>query len=331
MERKDRNVIIDILRCILSLFIVAIHTLRQETGAQYLIIIARSAVPMFFILSGYFISGLSNDNIKKRIKKSVKLLIISNLMFAIWAIISNYHNLRYEFISQTFNIKNIFEFILLNNSIYRGHLWFIGALLYCQILYYLEKKLLKDMNYKIRIMLIILLLTLLVIFSEVLNIDNIQIYRNFLFLGVPYYYIGILVKEKNISCKLAWLIPIIIVFNIMEVVVLRHIGKDYLLEHYIFTIPLSIVTIISAISCKHEIKDNIFSKIGKECSLYIYLNHVIVIDIIQKFEKISNILINQYALWILTFFISIAIAAIIMNIIKWAKVMKSNIISEGES
>ena len=109
------------------------------------------------------------------------------------------------------------------------------------------------------------------------------------------------------------------------------IGKDYLLEHYIFTIPLSIVTIISALSCKHEIKDNIFSKIGKECSLYIYLNHVIVIDIIQKLEKISNILINQYALCILTFFISIAISAIIMNMIKWAKVMKSNIISEGES
>lgn len=135
----ERSISIDSLRCVLAFFIIVIHTLDTSTEAKYILVIARTAVPMFFILSGYFIYDVSKYKIKKRIKKTFNLMIIANIFFAIWSIFVNYHNLRYDFISETFNMKNIINFLVFNNSIYRGHLWFIGALLYCHILYFLEK------------------------------------------------------------------------------------------------------------------------------------------------------------------------------------------------
>ena len=55
MEKSKTNINVDILRSILAFLIVGIHTLDQKTEAKYIVAIARSAVPMFFILSGYFI------------------------------------------------------------------------------------------------------------------------------------------------------------------------------------------------------------------------------------------------------------------------------------
>lgn len=328
MEKSKRNINIDILRCILAFLVVAIHTLNLKTNARYIIIVARSAVPIFFILSGYFMYDVKIDNIKKRIKNTFILLIISNLFFAMWSIISNYNNLRYDFWDKTFNFKNIIKFTILNNSIYRGHLWFIGALLYCQILLYLEKRYFnKKIKYNIRIIITMILLIILVIFSEIINIKSIYYFRNFLFLGLPYYYIGILIKErykKKLICKnyLGGLfILLVISLNFVEVLILKCMNRDYLLEHYISTIPLSIITVITIISLNNKQNNNVFSIIGQQYSLYIYLIHVIIIDIILKFEKIINIQINQYVFWILTFFISVIISFILKKFLKivWDK------------
>ena len=317
MEKSKRNINVDILRSILAFLIVGIHTLDQKTEAKYIVAIARSAVPMFFILSGYFIYWVSKNSIKKRIKNTCILLICSNLLFAVWAILSNYHNLRFEFVSQTFNIKNILKFIIFNDSIYRGHLWFIGALLYCQVLYLVERKISNNgINYKFRMIIIVVLLIGLIILSEIFNIKNIY-YRNFLLLGLPYYFIGMVIKEKNIKISNVWLwcgmVVLMVMLNIIEVYSLMEIGTYYLLEHYIFTIPLSTIIIVIVTSFNSNSKSNYISKIGREYSLYIYLFHVIIIDIIFKFEEIFDMSINQYLLCITTFGLSVLLSSLLVK------------------
>ena len=176
----------------------------------------------------------------------------------------------------------------------------------------------KRMEYKARLTITVLLLIILVIFSEVVNIKSIEYYRNFLLLGLPYYYIGMLIKEKQKKCsikKFKILLPIIILINYIEVFILKTIGHEYILEHYITTIFFSIAVILFVLSYNNTvIKSNIFSKIGRKYSLEIYLMHVVVIDIIIKFEEIINAQINQYFLCIVTFIISIVASKILEEI-----------------
>ena len=125
------------------------------------------------------------------------------------------------------------------------------------------------------------------------------------------------IKEKNIKISNVWLwcgmVVLMVMLNIIEVYSLMEIGTYYLLEHYIFTIPLSTIIIVIVTSFNSNSKSNYISKIGREYSLYIYLFHVIIIDIIFKFEEIFDMSINQYLLCITTFGLSVLLSSLLVK------------------
>lgn len=301
---KNRKTQIDILRCVLSILVIAIHTLNINTNAKYIIIIGRIAVPIFFILSGYFIFEKKAEQIKYQIKKLVLIIIIANIIYAIWAIIVNYQGLRNLFWQETLNIKNIIRFLILNQSIYRGHLWYLGALLYCHILYYLQIKYFPKLK-KFKLPLIISLLIILVTLCEFLQIKQYLYYRNFIFMGLPYYLIGVWIREhqkedKHNATKYVIITISCIILNFVEVYVLYKTTTTYLLEHYIMTIAISIGIVLTTSyqTSKYNYKRrNIIAKIGKKCSLSIYIFHVMIIDVLNKLQIITKIPKNQYVLF----------------------------------
>lgn len=87
MEEK-RNNSIDNLKAICTFLIVCIHVpFPGEIGA-YFITLTRIAVPIFFMITGFFyLDIIFYHKEVKQIKKILKLLIEANVFFLIWNIL----------------------------------------------------------------------------------------------------------------------------------------------------------------------------------------------------------------------------------------------------
>lgn len=130
----------DILKFIMSVFVVATHT---SLFSPYLTPVVRLAVPVFFILSGYFffskINSMAPSNKKAYLKKSVK----HNLqLYLFWFVVLS---------PLTFYIRGYFSnsfldgFLQLIKDFFLGSTfqasWYITALIICFVfIFYLSKK-----------------------------------------------------------------------------------------------------------------------------------------------------------------------------------------------
>lgn len=132
---------IDILKAICAFLIVCIHAPFPGVIGEYITALARIAVPIFFMITGYFYSDVLNSCRETRqIKKTFKLVVGANLLYLLWdsfyALLS--HN---NFFTTTFTIKNLLKFLFLNESSLKEHLWYLGAILYVLLIVYALDKL----------------------------------------------------------------------------------------------------------------------------------------------------------------------------------------------
>ncbi len=86
-------------------------------------------------------NGDKNENTRtskapfKQTKKVIMLIILSNLLYFIFDIITK------QSIMDMSSLKEVVKFILFNESPFAGHLWYLNALLYVLIIIYLADKL----------------------------------------------------------------------------------------------------------------------------------------------------------------------------------------------
>ena len=110
----------------------------------------RFAVPVFFIVSGYFmLSGEENVCVRVKTIKKIKhislILLPSGIFYFFVDIIRNlvtkWGGLSYhEYIENTINKWSILKFFITNSPFRYAHLWFLLALIYCYVLMLLFDK-----------------------------------------------------------------------------------------------------------------------------------------------------------------------------------------------
>lgn len=135
IKEVERNKNIDIIRFIAAFFVVCLHTSAYNSIADNIVSpIARFAVPIFFMFSGYFYA--KGDVVKKK-KQINKILIILFLSILIYFI----EYLFYFFLGSSqeicyFEFYKIINLLIFNEPSISPHLWFIVALLYVMIIEY---------------------------------------------------------------------------------------------------------------------------------------------------------------------------------------------------
>lgn len=152
--------------------------------------IARFAVPIFFMVSGYFNYSASKEKLKSRVLKLLKIFAISSVLYIAYDNFENlYINGNNNFIEYNLaklNLQNIFNLVVFNftHFIY-SHLWFILALMYCYIFRILTKDKKVEKIYKY--------IPILIIVGYVLNIyfltkslSMVYLTRNWILMGVPF-------------------------------------------------------------------------------------------------------------------------------------------------
>ena len=147
---KERNGSLDALKTICAFLVICIHIPFPGIVGEIITPLARIAVPIFFMITGYFYNKEDKKQFKQ-MKKIIILIILSNLLYFIPNIVTT------ENMSNIFSVKKCLEFIIFNESPFASHLWYLNALLYVLIIVYFADKLKirKFLYYVIPILLII--------------------------------------------------------------------------------------------------------------------------------------------------------------------------------
>ncbi|SBV93417.1 acyltransferase [uncultured Dysgonomonas sp.] len=180
----ERNIRLDYFKVFLSILVITIHMqpLFDYGELRGWIIthgIARIAVPIFFITSGYYIAA-KLDNVKS-LKKYLKHLVIIHI---VW-------NLIYlpAIIDVIYNIKSVILIVVFGFF----HLWYTPALIVGTITLFLSKKYIKDYRYILGLAFILFMIG----FYCGLDYLKIYYYRNGIIMAFPLMALGYCIKSRD--------------------------------------------------------------------------------------------------------------------------------------
>lgn len=264
-----------------------IHVPFPGKVGAYFTTLTRVAVPVFFMITGYFYSDtVARHKEKQQIKKIFYLVVEANLLFFIWNItlVVLRRDSIMSYMQSIFSGKNMLKFLLFNESPLAVHLWYLGAIFYVLAIVLLVdkfqcRKILYDLT---PVLLIADLLfgkySLLIFHREFPYI----LVRNFLCVGIPYFCIGNIIREKRCSEK--WdkavflvLIVIFMITSLAERFVLVNAGLNATRDHYLSTTFLAICLFIYTLKSNWHNKD--LAMVGRKYSTWLYILHPIFITV----------------------------------------------------
>lgn len=312
---KKREIGIDILRGICAALIVLLHFPFLGMAGKIVSIIARVAVPVFFMCSGYFLNKIGECDsfiIKKKVFHIIKIIIPAVILYIGYTIYRE--GIRY--VISEINIANLAKLIVFNApQISSMHLWFLFALVYVYIIYFAMCKL-KFQRFKILIAALCLAVNLLI--REVLfalGIDILaQFVRNAYFFGLPFFIIGTWIRDSK-----DWLQKIetgkwcaMAVCGLIVSILENHFLCNYTLELGFGTIIYAVSVFVVALRYKGgDILK--LAYLGKKCSLYMYVIHFIVGTLV--FKWIATEASHFWIATLMTLFISTVISIVLALVV----------------
>lgn len=334
---------IDALKVIASLLVICIHTnpfyyINPSLALIIKDIIARTAVPFFFITSGYFFSLKleKTDNAKKallhRIYWLMRIYLLWSLIYWVYEFINIFSN------GSTFriNLKTILlffrDFFILGNFI---HLWFLPSLIISTIFIALYHKF---MFHKRKVLILIILLLYIVgamgdcyyVFFQNNKFIKLLLLlfgntRNGIFFGIPLFSMGYIISFINAEkirkyCSYMLLLSLVLLFyEGIKINQLSQVGGRNL---YISLIPVSGFLLLFCINKPNFMKRYFFTKWSKY-SLGIYLSHFLFKILYDKYlplissNKVLFDLVNTPLIFISALIITIYLYNIKINFLNY--------------
>lgn len=314
----NRNDGIDLLRFICCIVVVLIHT--AYTDQLRLFIKWISPVPIFFVISGYYSFGINEEKILKRIKKISAYLLSAVSLYFIYNIIKAAINNNFaDYLSNTVvTKKNVFEILIMNDfkCVQGTHLWYLPVLIQCYLILLLLIKFRKEKNI---LYVFKYLPAMFGVFYVVRMTDgfagrslgglfftgNIQLFLLGLYLAYR--------KESVEKIKIRTLLIIVSICVMYSYGLFNWILHDGTLGFVIYLLEI-VSYFLLALKVKH-VKNPLLSLlafVGRECSLYIYIIHIMVFFIIEDIFKRFGLFNNRDLITLVTILCSIIISCVIV-------------------
>lgn len=353
---RNRNTTLDVLRIILAILVVYIHLnnkLYNKSGLDGLslvfddiiMILARTAVPIFLAISGYCLYRNNQSEERASIKRSLRHLILLTMgCFAIYITI-NIFLVGPQMTAARFTTSRFFQLVLFNQTggiIGSAALWFLLALIACYIIYYLYPYFSKSQKY-LPIM-AVLLYTWTICVSPVygnliLDKEPIFLYRNYLSLGLPFFTLGYFCHKYQQQIK-ATISNQTIKFTIlafalyfMEQIIYLANGHHRNPMEISIMMPLVVVGILM-LATQHPklLAKTKFPAWSAKYSLYLYIGHTAVISIMSKclFNNNPPLNLRYYKLLIL-YLAVVAITITLSFTYVWSKRVLQTAVVNKES
>lgn len=294
-NQRQTNYFLNYLKGLACMGIVLVHCRFPSVPGAVITAFARSGIPFFFMLSGYYTFYMDRETTLavtgRRIKKSFWLLMAAMLLYIAWRILPKLLSggITEVFLwleTSLFQKQIIIDFLLLNvTDSVNGVLWYIPAALYVYLLFGILVKA-GGKGKTLYIAAVILLVVNLVLceLGTVLGLGiHLKWYRNFLFTGFPFFMLGHYLhkKEKEIQLIKNKKIPLLIIFLGGAMILLESwlVGNALLyIGNVVFVTGLYLFAIQNSL-CK---KGSLMGQIGSKLYLYIYISQVAVIEVMDK-------------------------------------------------
>lgn len=298
-----KNNCLNVCKGIAAFAVVLIHCNFPSPVGGMMNSLARFGVPLFFMVSGYFSYGKGTDTVKRRIGKLFRLFLGANGIYFVWRLLALWgqgeRNL--EVAAGFFTPKALLRWVLWNESPFMGHLWFLGALLYCYCLYgLLAKKGLEGRMY----FLIPLCLGANLLLGEGLSIlgkgVSFLYVRNFWLMGLPFFLWGHWIageerKERPAPGPGLCLTGILFGACLSMGEMLLSGGG----ELYLGSILMAGGMFSLALRRPDFGKGSFLAHVGEKAALHIYLWQMLVFDVMEKLAYTSGVHEHMVYQWMM--------------------------------
>ena len=288
-QAASRNGNLDILKALCAFLIVCIHIKFPEKMDFFVSPLDRCGVPIFFMITGYFYSFEWNKKKKdKQIFKFLRIVVLVNLFYLIVnggvAFIQGQSIGRY--LSSTVGVKQLILLLVTNDNAISGHLWYLSAILYVVLIFRLFPSL-NQLGEKRYIIITSLLVGDLILgkYSALLFHRNVPLWmsRNFLLVGVPFFWIGNIIREKQEgglrirNSILAVAIAVFYITTILENLLLESGGVLATRDHAASTTLMAVTVFLFAINATE--RKSCLEYVGRNYSASIYYFHPFIITV----------------------------------------------------
>lgn len=207
-----RNRTLDMVKAICAYAVVLLHVHFPGNAGIIANVLARFAVPVFFMVSGYFcFRGDDTEFIRtgKKIRHVLRLMLVAFPVCCLWELIQNHIDgaSQKEWLEALVSGEHIRQFLLYNNSSQvKWHLWFLPALLYCYLLFALAARFRLCKQAYVLIPVLLLIHFGMEEFSIFLFPEKhfrVMQFRNYLFTGFPFFMLGHLIHRHQEKLE-AW-------------------------------------------------------------------------------------------------------------------------------
>lgn len=296
MTQRQQNHYLDYWKGIACFGVVFLHTRFPIYTLDGVIqSMFRFAVPLFFMISGYYSYYQQNTVVQQKLPAKIKRILWINLGGCVYYFIvqmaiglfgDSHGSLEdaIERLHMMFNQKTMVWWIVFNQDPFIHILWFTFALLYCYlILWGINRFHLYRLFYgMIPVFLAIhfLLGNVLILFG--VEVDKVY-YRNFLLFGLPFFLLGNylhrcreeVVKKLSVT-TCGWMFFIGLVLGVGEWFVF---GRR---EMYLGTILITISVFVLTMHKPQKKSNSFLTKVGKEYSLFVYMIHYSFIIVLES-------------------------------------------------
>lgn len=278
--RMERLYSLDTLKCICAILVIFLHINTPYNGL--ILPLTRVAVPVFFMISGFFIyagQDLMDARFDKSLRRMLFICLWSSGLYFLWTLYMGWTTGDWS----AFTLKAVVEFLLFNENPFGGHLWYISAFIYVLVI----ARLLNRFHH-IRILWWFIPLLLLgdLMFGKYslvfIGREYPYIYvRNFMFVGLPYFALGMWIKaHKDDLLRLGvpvwgWLIAVLLfaVTSYVERAILVSYGLNATRDHYLSTTFCAVALFMMFLTINQR-RPTAMSVIGQVNALYIYIYYI---------------------------------------------------------
>jgi len=334
---KSRNTSFDVFKGFACIGIILMHSRFPEPIGTGFRSLACFGVPLFFSISGYYLSTkelIDPSNIIRKIHHVLALIVGSEVFYSFFAFLL--HRLydpvrRASFIENSFK-KGWFEkYIVLNQPPVYVHLWFLYALLTLYLLVLLFGRSRKSVL-RVALLSVPVLLICIILLQEFKNLgiirntfhlfsSEVDLYKSsfFLFRAAPFFLLGFLFYEYSEKVQ-----KINISLPVLAFGIVASLGIA-IVEGYIFPIAqfyvgnIVALFLIMILCIKYPyLKIQPFWYIGTYLSTLVYIYHIAIMHFLDKIYtkmELQNNLLN-YIKPILVILITLFVSWLHINVKK---------------
>jgi len=292
----NRSLSIDILKIILAFMVVGIHSgFLEDVSAlgRYLTTagLFRIAVPIFFVINGFYFFSVPPERVIFWFKRVIQLYLFWTLVY-----------IGYWFRMDTINL---FEIVRAVKTILVGHehLWYLPAMIGAALVLLPLRKLSTSALLATAVFLFSIGLAIqylgnyhLIAYTSVDKaLNNLALYRNFIFFAFPFFAIGYLLRKTEIYKRVTTHTAIFIASAALVLFLVENYldfilqpGKPEGFDIYLFLILLC--PLVFLVALKIDVKGE-----GKTLALYstgIYFVHPLFISLMKKYFDLGGTLLT---------------------------------------